>query len=234
MNRLVFDLTDLWLKSMMKCASGHAQFYGNLDIKTLGGAGFASQRTAAEDLRWNLSDYDGIQMEIAGADLKRYTLILKSELLPKNPDNGREQATTAYEYDFTVSMEEEEVNTLIMKVPWSHLKATYRGREMKDAPPLNRKSIKQMSLMNRRSVWADSKHQVLLTLHHSFFGDQEGPFTLTINSIAAYRESDKQASEMSAPYKDHPNTSKLVDEKAVHNKSVDQSQGMLSWFFSCF
>lgn len=46
----------------------NARFYGNLDIKTLGGAGFASQRTVGEDRSWDLSGYAGIQLNIAKGD----------------------------------------------------------------------------------------------------------------------------------------------------------------------
>jgi hypothetical protein len=45
-----------------------AKFHGTLDIKTLGGAGFASQRTAGEDWSWDLSMYDGISMDVASSD----------------------------------------------------------------------------------------------------------------------------------------------------------------------
>lgn len=48
----------------------NARFYGNLDIKTLGGAGFASQRTVSEDKNWDLSEYAGIQLDIAKGDSK--------------------------------------------------------------------------------------------------------------------------------------------------------------------
>lgn len=48
----------------------NARFYGNLDIKTLGGAGFASQRTVGEDKNWDLSEYAGIQLDIAKGDSK--------------------------------------------------------------------------------------------------------------------------------------------------------------------
>ena len=48
-----------------------ARFYGELDIKTLGGAGFASQRTTDDDRTWDLSDYDGIELAIVSADGKQ-------------------------------------------------------------------------------------------------------------------------------------------------------------------
>lgn len=48
-----------------------ARFYGELDIKTLGGAGFASQRTTDDDRIWDLSGYDGIELRVVSADGKR-------------------------------------------------------------------------------------------------------------------------------------------------------------------
>ena len=45
-----------------------ARFHGTLDIKTLGGAGFASQRTKSDDLKLDLSDYVGIQLCIKKGD----------------------------------------------------------------------------------------------------------------------------------------------------------------------
>ena len=40
----------------------------NYFAKTLGGAGFASQRTTGDDRQWDLSDYAGIRLNIAGGD----------------------------------------------------------------------------------------------------------------------------------------------------------------------
>lgn len=48
----------------------NARFYGNLDIKTLGGAGFASQRTVSENKTWDLSGYAGIQLNFSKGDSK--------------------------------------------------------------------------------------------------------------------------------------------------------------------
>lgn len=45
-----------------------ARFYGELDIKTLGGAGFASQRTTGEDKLWDLSAYEGVMIDVVKAD----------------------------------------------------------------------------------------------------------------------------------------------------------------------
>lgn len=165
------------MQSFLECHSSTGRFHGNLDIKTLGGAGFASQRTTGEDRSWDLSSYAGIVLDIAEADGKypippnhatymasagrqahsckladnRYTFILKDELLPRNPDNGREQATISWEYDFKPCFGEGglEKGGLVW-VPWSALKPTYRGKEKEHADPINLKTIKRMSIMMRR------------------------------------------------------------------------------------
>lgn len=145
------------------------RFYGDLDIKTLGGAGFASQRTTNDDRNWDLSKYDGLLLKVDKADGKRYTLILKDTLLSRNPDNGREQATISYEYDFDTSSSKANSNHASTTfVPWTEFKPTYRGKEKKDAAKLDTSSVKRVSIMMR-----------------SFFGTQEGPFSVTVRSIEA-------------------------------------------------
>lgn len=138
-----------------------ACFHGNLDIKTLGGAGFASQRTTGDDRSWDLSAYDGIHLDVGKDDGKRYTITLKDEILPLTSD-GREQSTISYEYDFSAT------GNYSVFVPWSELKPTYRGKEKSDASPLNKESVKRWSFMMR-----------------SFFGDQEGDFSVEIKSVKA-------------------------------------------------
>ena len=138
-------------QSFMDCSTDTGKFYGTLDIKTLGGAGFASQRTTGDDREWDLSGYEGVAIDIAAIDDKTYTFILKDELLPRNPDNGREEATLSYEYDFTASTLQRSANgDSLLFIPWNSLKATYRGREKKDGPPLDLKQIRRISIMNRR------------------------------------------------------------------------------------
>jgi len=127
-----------------------ARFHGNLDIKTLGGAGFASQRTTVEKTTWDLSKYDGILLELGKSDGKRYTFILKDELLPRNPDNGREQATTSYEYDFVVPKDSTLGQSVSIFIPWDSLKPTYRGKEKEGAKKLDRQNIRRFSIMMRR------------------------------------------------------------------------------------
>ncbi|KAK2626849.1 hypothetical protein QTJ16_004024 [Diplocarpon rosae] len=182
--------------------SPSAIFHGNLDIQTLGGAGFASQRTSGEDRNWDLSKYDGLELDIAKSDEKQYTLTLKDELLPKSP-NGREQSTVSWEYDFKVDSDGGKV-----LIHWDDFKATYRGREKKDAQPLDLQHVKRISFMMR-----------------SFFGTQEGDFSLSITSVAAFSKHD------SAPpgqYKDDP------EKQAVSRTGISDTNSRsgyeLSWF----
>lgn len=120
-----------------------ASFHGNLDIKTLGGAGFASQRTA-DPQHWDLSTFDGIYLTVNGGDKLKYTLILKDETRPRRPD-GRESASTSWEYDFIGQRSE-------IYIPWSDFRPTYRGKPKHDASPLDLANVQRFSVMMRRCV----------------------------------------------------------------------------------
>ncbi|KAG4439804.1 hypothetical protein IFR05_004702 [Cadophora sp. M221] len=180
-----------------------AIFHGNLDIKTLGGAGFASQRTTGDDRSWDFSKYQGLVLDIAKSDEKQYTLTLKDELLPKSSD-GREQSTISWEYDFKVDSDGGKVY-----IHWDDFNATYRGREEKDAKPLDLKHVKRISFMMR-----------------SFFGTQEGDFSLSINSMSAFSKHDKVQNEQCS---DGPK------EKAISQSTKDnEEQGRCGWMLgSC-
>jgi hypothetical protein len=89
-------------------------------------------------------------LNIADADEKKYTFIIKDEILPPSSD-GREQSTISYEYDFEVT------NTPLKEpaelfISWNDMKATYRGKEKPDAPELDTKNIRRFSIMMRRYV----------------------------------------------------------------------------------
>jgi hypothetical protein len=74
--------------SHLTCSESTVTFHGQLDIKTLGGAGFASQRTTREDRMWDLADYEGIELLITAADAKQYTFIFKDETSTSEPSHG--------------------------------------------------------------------------------------------------------------------------------------------------
>jgi hypothetical protein len=81
---------------------------------------------------------------------KKYTFILKDELLPKDPNTGREQSTISYEYDFEKDSSNSAAADSSVVIPWSALQATYRGKEKKDAPSIDLTNIKRISIMMRR------------------------------------------------------------------------------------
>ncbi|RFU73032.1 hypothetical protein TARUN_9227 [Trichoderma arundinaceum] len=147
-----------------------ARFYGHLDTKTLGGAGFASQHSLGV-LDWDLRGYDaGIVVAVARADGKRYALTLKDEIPPRSGD-GREDAGVSWEAEFVVSQDGSDYDLKNVYLPWSAFKPTYRGRPKPDAKPLDLSNVKRVGLMMR-----------------SYFGDQEGDFSIEIHAIAARRE----------------------------------------------
>lgn len=150
--------------STLSCSpsSLKATFHGNLDINTLGGAGFASQRTTGDNT-WDLSLYDGLELVLGPSDGKTYTLTLKNEVLPKQPD-GRDRSSVSWEFDFKGPKAGGKIF-----VPWNAFRATYRGRDV-TGEKLDLKGIKRFGIMVR-----------------SFFGRQEGSFELGIFAIAAVR-----------------------------------------------
>jgi hypothetical protein len=127
-----------------------ATFNGHLDTRTLGGAGFASQRTTG-DRSWDLSSYSGVELDIdtANSDTKLYTLIVKDEkgLLPPR-DDGRERSGLSWEADFRAGCDKGKA-----AVKWEDFRPTYRGKEVRDVEPLDRKAIKRFSIMMRRFVF---------------------------------------------------------------------------------
>jgi hypothetical protein len=121
-----------------------AEFYGDLDITALGGAGFASQRSVGT-LHLDLSGYEGIVVSVAKSDGKKYTLILKDEILPKRSD-GREQSTVSWEFNFVCA------STGEVYARWDDFMPTYRGKEKPDARPLDLSGVKRVGIMVRRCV----------------------------------------------------------------------------------
>ncbi|KAG8157596.1 hypothetical protein KVR01_012638 [Diaporthe batatas] len=162
-----------------EAAASQAQFSGNLDITALGGAGFASQRTADDVPGWDVSGYDVLVLDVARADSRKYTLTLKDEILPRRPD-GRDQSTVSWEYDFVVGAgagagageghatgSGSTAGSTLLVIPFGDFQPTYRGKPKPDAEPLDLKNVKRVSFMMR-----------------SFFGTQEGDFSIVFNSVA--------------------------------------------------
>ncbi|KAJ2890626.1 CIA30 family protein [Zalerion maritima] len=166
-----------------------AVFHGTLDTKTLGGAGFASQRTKdnAAGSPWDLSSFDALRVRLrheskGQCDGKKYVLALKDEIVPKRPD-GRESSSISWEAEFScpaaILSTGEEASpraTQDVVIPWRAFKPTYRGKPKEDSDPLRLESVKRMSIMMR-----------------SFFDEQSGDFKLTIDSIAAMHINNRSA-----------------------------------------
>ncbi|KAJ5114247.1 complex I intermediate-associated protein 30-domain-containing protein [Penicillium alfredii] len=193
--------------SILTCCpdSSIASFHGNLDVTTLGGAGFASQRTTGQQRLWDLSNYDGLELAVNHADGKLYTITLKNEILPKRPD-GREQSTLSWEYDFRSKTPQ----TILIR--WDDFKPTYRGKKVRDTKPLDPGNVKRVSIMIR-----------------SFFGEQQGEFSLEIVSLAGFRIEH---------YLDDPekadSVSLALDGKTGNAPETRKHWGVLAWLGQCF
>ncbi|KAI5797583.1 complex I intermediate-associated protein 30-domain-containing protein [Geopyxis carbonaria] len=150
-----------------------AIFGGFVDTKTLGGAGFASQRTTGVH-DWNLSKFDGLEIVVNPngegkndpEQNKKVTLVLKDRVFEDQEAEGRERSTVSYEYTFLPSGK--------MFIPWRELKPFYRGREVKEDDKmwtqLDTKHVKRLSWMCR-----------------SFFEEQSGAFVAEVVSVKAVR-----------------------------------------------
>ncbi|PWY72630.1 CIA30 family protein [Aspergillus eucalypticola CBS 122712] len=177
-----------------------ATFHGNLDIKTLGGAGFASQHTASTTELWDLSSYAGLELSVPKSDGHTYTLNLRDELQDPRPD-GRQRSGLVWEAKFKVEKGQTNV-----KLGWREFRPTYRGREVHMGRPLILAGVKQFGIMIR-----------------SFFGEQEGDFELEIEWIRGIKKEKER-------YRDDPNDSEYdgeyYDEKHF---SDDQESRGLGW-----
>jgi hypothetical protein len=156
-------------------------FHGILDTSTLGGAGFASQRTAKE-LNLDLSKDGGLELVVLPkySDKKRYTLIFKDTILPPNPDNGREQSTISWEFDFEVpqaSSAGHSNDPIKLLVPWRRFKATYRGKEKGDTKPPNLASVKRISIMMRRHSYRQNHPTAHANLSQAFLQSKTATFS---------------------------------------------------------
>ncbi|OJZ86966.1 hypothetical protein ASPFODRAFT_46498 [Aspergillus luchuensis CBS 106.47] len=177
-----------------------ATFHGNLDIKTLGGAGFASQHTASTTDLWDLSSYAGLELSIPKSDGHTYTLNLRDELQDPRPD-GRQRSGLVWEAKFKVAKGQTKV-----KLGWREFRPTYRGREVHMGRPLILAGVKQFGIMIR-----------------SFFGEQEGDFELEIEWIRGIKKEKDRYRDDPNDFEDHE---EYYDEKHF---SDDQESKGLGW-----
>ncbi|GKT63339.1 CIA30 family protein [Colletotrichum tofieldiae] len=151
-----------------------ANFHGKLDYATLGGAGFASQRTVDDWPGLDISAYDTITLEIPYADGKRYSFNLKDTVPP--PINGVEQSGVSWEFNFQLpAVNHTDGQTEKVVIPISEFVPTFRGRVQNNTAPLDLTSIKRVNIMIR-----------------SFFAEQDGDFELHIKSVVASKEGSQE------------------------------------------
>ncbi|KAG9301160.1 hypothetical protein G9A89_012543 [Geosiphon pyriformis] len=144
-----------------------ARFYGFLDTTTLGGAGFASQRTTFTSHTWDLCLYTGLTITTRKSDGKTYALNLYTSDRTTRPD-GRLESGVEYKYLFTAPADDEE-HTFYAK--WDEFIPYYRGRPDQKGKKINPGNIKAFSLMLA-----------------SLFGKQKGDFSIEFVSIVAIRK----------------------------------------------
>ncbi|KAK3333722.1 NADH:ubiquinone oxidoreductase intermediate-associated protein 30 [Cercophora scortea] len=136
--------------SSSSSSSPIAIFAGTLDIKTLGGAGFASQRTVDTHPPFDLSNFDALVLTIHGSahDSKRFTIVLKDGETIHRPD-GREQSSVSWEHDFTYPAVHDGLGGRVV-LRFKDFRATYRGKEKGDAEPLDWRAVTRVGVMVRR------------------------------------------------------------------------------------
>ena len=96
-----------------------------------------------------------------------YTLILKDEETGGKRDDGREKAGISWEVEFKAGQKKEAVNEegdnnetsekgnttpITVWVPWEDFKATYRGKDKKDAGKFKTGEVRRVGIMMRRYV----------------------------------------------------------------------------------
>jgi hypothetical protein len=129
---------------------GSMLFKGVVSLENSGG--FASIRSGSR--KWDLSACDGIVIRFRG-DGKRYKLNLKTD----SSFDG---------IMYRVSFETAEGEWRELRFPFTEFSATFRGRSVPDAPPLDPARIASVGFL--------------------ISDKQEGPFRLELGSIGAYSE----------------------------------------------
>lgn len=158
------------------------------------------------------SSFSGLNLGIE----KRYTFIVKDDIPQQETANSREQATISWECDFELPPQDKpgETHDKTVFLPWEAFNPTYRGKLQKDADPLDKAKIKRFSIMIR-----------------SFFGAQEGDFSLYIRRIKAVCEAPPPGDDTTARNvidSNTPNLRQLEEGRTVAGRAEkdlpDQSQ----------
>ncbi|KAF3918137.1 hypothetical protein ABW21_db0204110 [Orbilia brochopaga] len=223
-----------------------ATFCGNLDIETLGGAGFASQRTtAAAGGPWDLSNASGLCIGIEDADERIYTIVVKDVILPKRPD-GREQSTISYEFSFSIRNQQNEgeesgpIPTPLVEVGQcpSLLVSTHSKKDSEDEASLpivifipwaNFKPYYRGRKNSDAPPLKTTEIQCFSIMCRSMFGSQFGDFSITIKFISALRLNNDSHKKDVLYYPLHltDSTDGTADSYIMHrlsSRAIDETQ----------
>ncbi|KAG8934538.1 hypothetical protein FRC02_009750 [Tulasnella sp. 418] len=173
-------------------------FHGLLDTKTLGGAGFASQKYDYNPvLDLSRSRFQGIRLHVDLAQ-RAATVIEKSET-PDNPcvftftivttpakklPNGRTASRVVWEANFQITALRHYHKVLEIDLPFESFIPTYRGRPVDH---LATKSVKAEQHGDHSLEFATERIYEIGLMCRSNFGKQEGEFGLNILKIEAIR-----------------------------------------------
>lgn len=161
---------------LAKSGQSNARFYGHLDTTTLGGAGFASQKSIYQSIPYDLSQYKGIRLSIVKSDDMKYAFNLQTTV-----PSSDGQSAVEYKYSFepkklnlesaSESGSDESIHRVqTLDIKFSDFVAHYRGRKVPNPEPLETSHITTFSIMCQ-----------------SYFDQQSGDFELVLHEIAAYK-----------------------------------------------
>jgi monofunctional biosynthetic peptidoglycan transglycosylase len=129
---------------------GTALFTGNVSLENNGGFASCSSKPTNHDL----DGYDGVAVRVKG-DGKTYKLSLKDDAVFQG-------------FSYQKSFETKNGEWITVEVPFDELTPTFRGRVMRDQPPIEGRNVKSVGL--------------------SISDKQEGPFRLEIDWIKGYHK----------------------------------------------
>jgi Complex I intermediate-associated protein 30 (CIA30) len=145
-------------KSVLEQKDDFVVFRGELDTKTLGGAGFASQ-VYYYDKSIDFTQFKGICVELGEFDDDKSLALNLFNHLPNDRGDGRNASGITHKAVFNP------VSGGSVYLPFNDFKPTFRGKE-REGPPLDLAHIHGIGIMMQ-----------------SFFNKQSGPFKISIRRI---------------------------------------------------
>ncbi|KAK5675479.1 hypothetical protein LTS10_011923 [Elasticomyces elasticus] len=176
----------------ISAADSTARFYGHLDIKTLGGAGFASQKTSGD---WDLSEHVAIQLHVKKGDKSVLSITSAFQSLIPGQKAIYLYVQLTHKAKSHSDMHKQGVVYVILKDKLlspnpenGREQATISYEADFDLPPQtipgnthDRTVIIPFASLN--ATYRGKLQKDAPALDTNFFGTQEGDFSLTLDSI---------------------------------------------------